>query len=245
MRKPKNAIGKAVSTALLACLLLLGSCRTRETEPSFLLVNGRGSDYLIILQSDHKQISVDVMCDVSWSCITEDETISSWISFYREKYPERDNYWRFVMDVKALEEGTEPREAVFIFASGNLRRRLIVRQSPPDPMRDVTIPGAYNVPGGDRIFDPVQDQWSLLHYGNRVSFRVINPAEGRVVTVSGLPASYQEGTVTTIEFRVMEKGITLAQGRFVNMAVIRHAEGLVWLRADPGIYFILKEPKAS
>lgn len=224
-------------------MLLLCACRPKEAEASYLTLNGRASDYLVILQSDRKQVSVEILCDASWSLLT-DESVSAWMTFYREKDAERENAWHFVMDVRALEEGTVPREAVFTITSGSLSRRLIVRQSPPDPMRDVTIPGAYNVPGGDRLFDPVLDQWSLLRTRSRLSFRVLNPREGRVVSISGLPPVFQEGTVTTIDYRVLEKGIAVASGRFVNMAVIRYAQGLVWLRADPDTYFILKVPEA-
>lgn len=235
----KNAAIRLVLLFLGLCLAC--ACKPKETEPSFLTLNGRSSDFILTLSSDAQLISVEVHCDQEWTCLAE-ESASAWMVFSRERDEAHPDNWHFRVQVQALEEGVEARQAVFTFVSGSLRRQLIIRQSPPDPMRDVTVPGAYFVPGGDIIFDPLRDQWSCLHYGNLLSFRILNPFDGRVVTVSGLPANLQEGSVATVYYRVMEKGITRASGHFINMGVIRKSAPLIWLRADPGIYFILKIP---
>ena len=222
----------------------MAACRPKEEEASYLLLNGSPDDCRVVLQSDHKQITVEVSCDSPWSCMA-DESVSSWIAFYREKDSSRENSWFFVLDIHAWEEPSPvSREAVFLFTAGSLSRRLVVQQRPPDPMREVTIPGVYNAPGGDIVFDPLREQASCLAYGSVLSVRMINPQEGRVVTVAGLPANYQEGSVSAIDYRVMVKGITLAKGHYDQADVIRVADSMVWLRAEPGVYFILNVPEA-
>ena len=108
-----------------------------------------------------------------------------------------------------------------------------------DPILEVTLPGAYGVEGSN---ETQQDgfQSSLLEYPEGVSWRMLHPASRKVVSLSGLPASFQKGDKIDFLYRVSERGITRVNHLYTEVEVLQVTDSLIWLKKDDHTYFVLE-----
>ena len=114
-----------------------------------------------------------------------------------------------------------------------------VVQPEEDPVFSVCVPGAYGVPGGDVVYTPGRIQQSILLYGDCMSFRLLEPAAARVATLSGVPRSLKPSLRFPVHYRLQERGLNRVSESF-EVQVIRIREGLVWLRKDDDIFFVVR-----
>lgn len=109
-----------------------------------------------------------------------------------------------------------------------------------DPILQTEIPGAYGVPGGDIV---LRDGWQvgILRYGgNRQNFRLIQPAQVRVVSLSGLSRPLVKGMEVQALYRDMEQGLTRVCLPY-RLQVIQVKEGKAWLKESDQTFFVVEE----
>lgn len=226
---------------LLGLLLLAGCVDTRllpADEDNGFVVNGRIADSEFHPSADVQTLRFEVYAENKWDCVQEGFE-RRWISYEIAK-AEKKNTWKIAI-ILAENTGISPRTAVFLFTSGKMRRRVTVTQSVEDPIFRTHTLGAYGIPGGDVIFERGRSQYSRLHYGtDRLSFRLLEPASTRVVTLNGLPRHMEPGMQFPVLFRILEGGYTRMSESY-EVQVIRVRESLVWLKKDDDTYFVVKE----
>ena len=108
----------------------------------------------------------------------------------------------------------------------------------PDPITTVTAPGAYGVEGGDIIFDPLENQLSVVEYVGGCSYRIINPSKVSVASISGLPKVLKEGDTVSFLYRVLEQGHSTVSTRY-EMSVLQLKDGKAWLKKDNRTFFVI------
>lgn len=107
-----------------------------------------------------------------------------------------------------------------------------------DPITRVSVPGAYGVPGGDQSLNS-QRQKSALFYDNSFAFRLLEPSSRTVVSLSGLPASLQEGDRISVYYRVAKGGKTLESELYENVEILMISDKMAWLKKSDQIFFVV------
>ena len=232
---------KSLFLLLLAVLsFLLPSCEEREVAPdeSSFVLNGRTGHFQLQASADVQTLRMSLRAAKSWS-VEQEGVPADWVECRWEKRTE--GYWQVFF---SLDENPLPnaRQAVFVFSSGTLVRKVTLVQAVEDPIFRVHNMGAYGVPGGDIVFTPGESQYSLLNYApDAWSFRLLEPSAARVMSLSGLPRPIEAGMQVKLHFRVMERGF-IRISEPLNLLVIRVREPLVWLKKDDDTYFVVKQP---
>ena len=108
----------------------------------------------------------------------------------------------------------------------------------PDPITMITTPGAYGVEGGDVIFDFATDQLSVVAYSGGCSYRILNPQEVTVISVSGLPRVLKTGDSVSFLYRVQKQGHSVVSTRY-EMTVLQMKDGKAWLKKDDNTFFVI------
>ncbi len=107
-----------------------------------------------------------------------------------------------------------------------------------DPIVQVSVPGAYGVPGGDQLLNSGR-QKSFLVYGNQFSFRLLEPSTLTVATLSGLPASLREGDRISVYYRLAKGGKTLESELYENVEILMINDKTAWLKKNEQIFFVI------
>ena len=108
-----------------------------------------------------------------------------------------------------------------------------------DPIVHVSVPGAYGVGGGDQILQPSR-QTSVLVSGKTFSFRILDPYNLTVVSLSGLPVGLSEGDLITLYYRHSRGGKTLAYEVYENVRILRVNDGMAWLKVSEDVFFVIQ-----
>ena len=108
----------------------------------------------------------------------------------------------------------------------------------PDPITLVTDPGFYGLEGGTALFDTPSLQLSCLEYGDKCSYRLLNPSKVSITSISGLPRQFKAGEKVSFTYRVQRTGHTVALKKY-EMTVVQLKDGLVWLKQDDNTYIVL------
>lgn len=110
-----------------------------------------------------------------------------------------------------------------------------------DPITEISIPGAYGVPGGSQTYNYERCQLSVLQTsGSTLSFRILDPGERKVVTVSGIPAAPIAGNRVHVSYRLMVNGYSLQSADYEDALVLKVTDSMIWLKEDDTTYFVLK-----
>lgn len=108
----------------------------------------------------------------------------------------------------------------------------------PDPITMITAPGAYGVEGGDVIYDASNHQLSVLEYSGGCTYRLINPGEVSVASVSGLPKVLKAGDSVNFLYRVQQQGHSVVSKQYA-MTVMQIKDGKAWLKLDEDTFFVI------
>lgn len=112
---------------------------------------------------------------------------------------------------------------------------------PVDPITQVTVPGAYGVPGGSQVYNESRNQLSVLQCdGGTLSFRIMDSGEMKVISVSGVPSRAKEGDSFNVLYRLMVNGYVIQDMEYEDVKLIKTTDSLLWLRKDDETYFVLK-----
>lgn len=132
---------------------------------------------------------------------------------------------------------------VYLLSSCN-GRGVTPSPGPPesvDPITQVTIPGAYGVPGGAQVYNESRNQLSVLECdGGTLSFRMLDSGEMKVTSLSGVPSSAKEGDRFDVLYRLMVNGYVIQNMEYEDVKVIKTTDSLLWLKKDDDTYFVLK-----
>lgn len=115
---------------------------------------------------------------------------------------------------------------------------------PPEPPEDdpiihVSVPGAYGVAGGDQILQPSR-QISVLFSGKTFSFRILDPYNLTVVSISGLPVGFSEGDLITLYYRLSKGGKTQEYEVYENVRILRINDTMAWLKVSEDVFFVIQ-----
>ena len=110
-----------------------------------------------------------------------------------------------------------------------------------DPIVKVSVPGAYGIPGGSQVYNPERHQLSFLESPDgSTSFRLLDPGERKVLSVSDIPANLKENTTISLSYRVMVNGYTLQKEQYQNVLVLKETDRTIWLNKDASVFFVLQ-----
>lgn len=113
-----------------------------------------------------------------------------------------------------------------------------VEPKDPDPITMITTPGVYGVEGGTVIFDFSVHQLSRLDYGNYSSFRLFNPEEVSVISISGLPQDFDAGDTVSFLYRIQKAGHSEVSVNY-EMEVLQVKDGKAWLKKDDETFIVI------
>ena len=113
-----------------------------------------------------------------------------------------------------------------------------VEPEDPDPITMITTPGAYGVEGGTVIFDFSTHQLSILEYEEGFSYRLFNPEEVTVHSISGIPGEFKAGETVSFLYRVQKAGRSIVSVRY-EMEVMQVKDGKAWLKKDDETFFVI------
>ena len=132
------------------------------------------------------------------------------------------------------------REAVITLKYGSESKSLTVRQMYKHAMLEKGAPGVYGLLDEDCAYSAGSDQWSWLEGPEGSSFRILSPADRRVLAVSGLPAGVQYGDSFTVSIS-RKDGIFDRGGTDAKVTVVDMENGFVRLDAGTGKGLVLKK----
>lgn len=104
---------------------------------------------------------------------------------------------------------------------------------------DITAYGIFPLSCEDVAYTPGRDQISIIKVGDKVSFRIIDPAEVEMVEFGGIPALAVPDDVFNLEIKISSKG-QLISGSTVKVTVKKVEDPRLWLRAEDGTYYIVR-----
>ena len=225
---------------VLAGILCLAACDSRPVpvEEIAFLVNGKTSESEFTPSADVQTLHFDVYCEGQWD-VRQAGNPAPWIQYSISKDPRKD-YWNIAITVTE-NTNNSTRQAVFVFTSGSLERRVRIIQSTEDPIFRIHTMGAYGVPGGDFFFDPEEHiQYSRMLYGETsMCFRLLNPEQGKVASLSGMPRLLEPGMQFPVYYRVSEWGFTRVS-EYYDVLVIRVRSPYAWLKKDDTTFFVVR-----
>lgn len=132
------------------------------------------------------------------------------------------------------------REAVITLKYGSESKSLTVRQMYKHAMLEKGAPGVYGLLDEDCAYSAGSDQWSWMDGPEGSSFRILSPADRRVLAVSGLPAGVQYGDSFTVSIS-RKDGIFDRGGTDAKVTVVDMENGFVRLDAGTGKGLVLKK----
>ncbi len=226
---------------VLLAFWLLPSCGSKETpgakETDF-LVNSRTGDSSLTPSADVQTLRFMVVSVQSWTVVQEGLP-ADWVVLEKKK-TSMQNTWEVTLSLTE-NLGSEPRQTVWVFTSGELKRRVTVIQSTEDVIFRTSCLGAYGVPGGDIVQDSDAVLFSRLHFGETgLVFRLMDLDTHTMASLSGLSRPLEVGQRFTVLYRMSEHGLTRVTESY-ELQVIRIRDQIVWLKKDEQIYFIVKQ----
>ena len=220
---------------VFATTFLLWACEDPMEEEAKFQVNQQTENSTFTVAPEGGEFQLFVVCDADWSY--RFKTQVAWLSAKEKQV--NSNSWMLVLT--ALEHtGRDTRSVVLEFTSGQRKREVTVQQDPEDAIVQVTVPGAYGVPGGDVVYDRSIAQISRLTSGDSFSFSLLYPADVKAVTVT-VPSALESGAVVPLSYKVVEKDRTLVMTEYTAATVVAIKEPYVWLRVSDTGYFIIKK----
>ena len=108
----------------------------------------------------------------------------------------------------------------------------------PDPITMITTPGAYGVEGGTVVFDFSVHQLSIIEHDEGCSYRLFNPEDVSVTSISGLPWELSEGDTVSFLYRVQKNGHNTVSTSY-EMTVMQVKDGKAWLKKDNETFFVI------
>ena len=113
-----------------------------------------------------------------------------------------------------------------------------VEPEDPDPITMITTPGVYGVEGGTIVFDFSVHQLSRLDYGHYSSFRLFNPEDVSVISISGLPQYFDAGDTVSFLYRIQKAGHNEVSVNY-EMEVLQVKDGKAWLKKDDVTFVVI------
>ena len=112
---------------------------------------------------------------------------------------------------------------------------------PEDPVLQVSVPGAYGVPGGNQVYNEDRHQLSVMDCpdGTQV-YRILDPGERKVLSIHNIPATLRQGDRISLHFRVMVNGYTIQSEEYTDVVVLKLTASRIWLKKDDATYFVLQ-----
>ena len=221
--------------AVVAAVLAVSSCEDPREEEAKFLVNRQTQDSTFELAPEGGDFPLYVECDAEWNYTFKTQV--NWLSVKNQQV--NSNSWMLTLTAPE-HSGNTPRSVVLVFTSGGRVREVTVQQTPEDPIIQVTVPGAYGVDGGDRVYERSLTQISRLTDGDRFYFSLLYPADVRAVTVS-VPSALEAGTSVPLGYKVVEKDRTLVMTEYTAAKVLKIKEPYVWLKVSDTVYFVIKK----
>lgn len=229
------------SVLLISVVLLCVCCchpkGPRPTpEADYLLVDRQVTDFTKSVSPDGTQSgSFTVSCDAAWEYTLPEDV--QWISI-GERTPSGKNTWALPYTV-ASNESIYPRSAEVLFKAGEHLLRVTMEQGVPDPLSLNKVPGFYGIDGVNIISTGTR-QSSSFHYGDKWSFRIIDPVTLTVYALGGVPWDLEAGSHIPVSYKVVHRGIEMIWEPSIDVEVVRATDALVWLRKNESQYFILE-----
>ena len=221
--------------AVVAAAWALSACEEPAEDEAKFVVNRQTEDSTFNIGPEGGEFPLYVECDAEWNYAFK--TKAPWLSVKDKQV--NSNSWMLTLSA-GEHSGDKARSAVLVFTAGTRVREVTVEQAPEDPIIQVTVPGAYGVTGGDRVYDRSQTQISRLTDGNLYSFSLLYPAEVRAVTVS-VPSALEAGATVPLSYKVVEKDRTLVMTEYPAATVLKIKEPYVWLKVNETVYFVIKK----
>ena len=110
-----------------------------------------------------------------------------------------------------------------------------------DPILQVSVPGAYGIPGGNQVYNEDRHQLSAMECPDgTLLFRILDPGERKVLSLHGIPGNLTKGERISIHFCVMVNGYTIQSETFTDLLVLKTASDKIWLKKDDTTYFVLQ-----
>lgn len=223
---------------------LLTACKDPETEPedgAVFQINGVAEDSYWEISPEAQQVKVDVyLSKGKWSWYMMGNP-PEWIENVEEKNVGKQK-GSVTLTISELESPV-PRSVLLVFQAGHQMRKLTLKQSPPDPFHLLTTPGAYGVPGGDRVYEAGNTQISVFRSSEGFSFRLLEPDACEATILTFRQTSFRKGQVVSFLLREVEKGLTTVSDTYQDVVVTQVSDQLVWLRKDQDICFIIPRPE--
>ena len=225
--------------AYLAVLLAAVSCGDPENkEPQvagYLVVNSKATDSERDVSPDGAEFTFTVTCDADWTVTQAEEYV--WMTV-GEKVRKEKNSWTLPITVQP-NEGEYPRSARLDFSADEYSLSVTLNQAAPDPLTLNKNPGLYGVPGGD-VLVTAGRQSSSFHYGDRWSYRVVDPVTLTVCALGNIPEHLRSGDlIPFLSFKKVVQGLAESNETFRNVVVVRSTPTMVWLRQSESVYFIV------
>lgn len=133
---------------------------------------------------------------------------------------------------------------VFIFVACEEEEKPDPTPDPPapvvDPILEVTVPGAYGVPGGDVVYDVGGwQQYGRLLYSGGQGIRFLNRQDVKAANIIGLPRKEMKaGDRCKVLYRVVDHGYTRVSEYF-DVEVLDYKDQTLWLKNSEDIYFVI------
>ena len=159
--------------------------------------------------------------------------------------------WLSVQEVKSLNNkkvtlhveanpNSVGREAYVYFETDEISEPVLIRQGAYNAIIEQTTPGAFALAGESYSYEPGKKQFSVLRGATTDSYRFLNPAEAKVVEITGVPKEPALGDSFMGGISVMDK-ISLVHSANYTMYVIKVTDDAVWLSALDDLGIILKK----
>jgi hypothetical protein len=221
--------------AVVAAVLAVSACEDPREEEAKFVVNRQTQNSTFEMAPEGGDFPLYVECDAEWTYTFK--TKADWLSVKIKQV--NSNSWMLTLSAPEY-SGNVSRSAVLVFTAGERVREVTVQQAPEDPIIQVTVPGAYGVDGGDRVYDRSKTQISRLTDGDRFYFSLVYPADVRAVTVS-VPSALEAGATVPLGYKVVEKDRTLVMKEYTAAKVLKIKEPYVWLKVGDTVYFVIRK----
>lgn len=223
---------------------LVTACKDPETDPAddaVFRINGVAEDSYWDISPEAQRVTIEVyLSKGSWSWYMMGNP-PEWV----EKVEERNigkQKGSVTLTISELDSPV-PRSVLLVFQAGKQMRKLTLKQSPPDPFHLLTTPGAYGIPGGDRVYESGDTQISVFSFSEGFSFRLLEPEPCRATVLSFQQTTFRQGQVVSFLLREVEKGLTTVSEVYQDVVVTQVSDQLVWLRKNEDISFIIPLPE--
>ena len=223
-----------------AALLPVCGCHPKEPKPApeadYLLIDRQVTDFTKRISPDGAEsASFSVACDASWDFSLQED--ATWISI-GERMPAGKNSWTLPYSV-ASNESIYPRSAVVVFKAGEHSVQVTVEQGVPDPLTLNKVPGFYGIDGVN-VLPTGNRQSSSLRYGDKWTYRIIDPVTLSVHALGNIPWNLEAGSHINVTYKVVCGGMEETWVPDIDVEVVRTTSSLVWLRRNESEYFILE-----